>query len=272
MEHIDLNEDNYDYEKILELFSLPHDFDREQLKNAKLKLLKLHPDKSGLDVKYFLFFKKMYLKLEEIYGYINPETDSENLKKKIDIDTQFKNYLEEENMNPEQNNEEYLKVFNEMFEHVYVPSKTEKEGYAEWLKSNENMYNKNDLEESRNMAMNQIVKKNDEIEEYGYFKKKAIHLYDIKESYTNTIVAMDIEQVYKDKPKFASVDEYKKHLLVEEKKNVPLGIMQSKDYLKQKEDLLKNQAKQIAYEELKRKEKIEQKYYDYGRKFLKLTD
>ena len=58
--NIDLNESNYDYNKLLELFSLEDNFDINDLKECKKKVLKLHPDKSRLDKKYFLFFYKMY--------------------------------------------------------------------------------------------------------------------------------------------------------------------------------------------------------------------
>ena len=53
---IDLNEENYDYESLLNLFSSK--FIRySRFKVAKKKVLLLHPDKSGLDMKYFVFFK-----------------------------------------------------------------------------------------------------------------------------------------------------------------------------------------------------------------------
>ena len=63
--NVDLNEENYDYDGLLELFSLPHDFNHQHLKQAKKKVLLLHPDKSHLEEKYFLFFRKMYQKIEE---------------------------------------------------------------------------------------------------------------------------------------------------------------------------------------------------------------
>ena len=120
MDNIDLNEDNYDYNKLLELFSLDRDFNHVDLKKAKLKVLRLHPDKTKLPVKYYLFFRKMYYKIEEIYSYMNHETSEENLKKSIDIDTHFKEYLERKNIDPIHNFKVFTREFNKMFESVYM--------------------------------------------------------------------------------------------------------------------------------------------------------
>ena len=54
---IDLNIDNYDLNDVLKLFKMPYHFSEKELKQAKKIVLKTHPDKSGLDKEYFLFFK-----------------------------------------------------------------------------------------------------------------------------------------------------------------------------------------------------------------------
>ena len=60
MEQLDLNINNYDLEKLLQLFNLSYDFSYNDLKLSIKKLYKIHPDKSGLDPKYFMFFKRAY--------------------------------------------------------------------------------------------------------------------------------------------------------------------------------------------------------------------
>jgi hypothetical protein len=50
----------YRFNEILELFNLSYDFGIEDLKRAKMILLKTHPDKSGLSSEYFLFYKKAF--------------------------------------------------------------------------------------------------------------------------------------------------------------------------------------------------------------------
>ena len=60
MSDFDLNITNYNVEDILNLFNLPYNFDKTELKNAKQIALKTHPDKSGLDKEIFMFFMKAF--------------------------------------------------------------------------------------------------------------------------------------------------------------------------------------------------------------------
>ena len=75
MESLDLNIDNYNLSDILSLFHLPTLFNEDDLKRAKLAVLKTHPDKSQLPKEYFLFFTKAYRILHQIYTIRHPTTD-----------------------------------------------------------------------------------------------------------------------------------------------------------------------------------------------------
>jgi len=75
MESLDLNIDNYNLPDILSLFNVPTLFNAEDLKRAKLAVLKTHPDKSQLPKEYFIFFTKAYRILHQIYTIRNPITD-----------------------------------------------------------------------------------------------------------------------------------------------------------------------------------------------------
>ena len=57
--NIDLNIDNYSLEDLLSLFKIDSIDSVENLSHAKSIALKMHPDKSGLDKEYFLFFSKL---------------------------------------------------------------------------------------------------------------------------------------------------------------------------------------------------------------------
>ena len=57
MEH-NLDIHMYSLKDILDLFDLDYDINIDDLKRAKKKVLMTHPDKSRLDAKYFLFYKK----------------------------------------------------------------------------------------------------------------------------------------------------------------------------------------------------------------------
>jgi hypothetical protein len=72
MESLDLNIDNYNLPDILSLFSLPTLFNADDLKGAKLAVLKTHPDKSNLPKEYFLFFTKAYRIIHQIYTIRHP--------------------------------------------------------------------------------------------------------------------------------------------------------------------------------------------------------
>lgn len=274
MDYIDLNEENYDYNKLLELFSLHEYFTLDDLKEARKKVLMLHPDKSGLNVKYFLFFSKMFKKVQEIYAYTHHETNANNLKRQIDNDDTFKRYLEKNKIDPKKNYKRFSQEFNKMFDTIYISENSE--GYSEWLKSNDAMYDMNDLEGSRRKAIEQkaLVETRQDIEEVGLgvdgFSR--LKCFDLKESHSNPIFAMDVEKEYQLKPKFNSVQEYQQFLGREDKKNQPIGLSQSKQLLQQREQMLHQQAKHMAYENMKQSEKMKEKYQKYISTHLRLEN
>ncbi len=75
MESLDLNIDNYNLPDILALFNLPTLFNDDDLKRAKIAVLKTHPDKCKLPKEYFLFFTKAYRILHQIYTIRHPATN-----------------------------------------------------------------------------------------------------------------------------------------------------------------------------------------------------
>lgn len=71
--NMDLDINNYELTDILNLFKLPVMFDDKHLKQAKVIVLRMHPDKSKLPKEYFLFFTKAYKILYEIYKVRFPD-------------------------------------------------------------------------------------------------------------------------------------------------------------------------------------------------------
>ena len=61
---LDLDLDHYSLEDLYRLFNI-YDcvINEPNLKTAKQIVLKMHPDKSRLDAKYFLFFSKAYKRI-----------------------------------------------------------------------------------------------------------------------------------------------------------------------------------------------------------------
>ena len=270
---IDLNEDNYNYQELLNLFSLEDDFDMNDLKLAKRKVLRLHPDKCKLNIKYYLFFTKMFKKVEQIYNYTHHETNIYNYKKEIDVDDHFKKYLEQNNIDPKKNYKVFSREFNKMFENVYINDNDE--GYENWLKSDEGIYNKNDLEGSRKKAIKeQSLMKKEELQEVGgsYDAFSKLKCFDVKESHNNSIFAYDVEEEYRKKPKFNSVQEYQQFMAKEDEKNQPIGLNQSKALLHKREEMLHNQAKHLAFEKMNRSNNMNNKYNSYISQYLKLEN
>jgi hypothetical protein len=78
-----LNIQEYSLDEVLELFDLhDYNFTIEDLKKAKRKVVMLHPDKSKLDAKYFLFYKKAFDVIIQFYdnqNRQNKQIDSKNL-------------------------------------------------------------------------------------------------------------------------------------------------------------------------------------------------
>ena len=78
-----LNIQEYSLDEVLGLFDLhDYNFTINDLKKAKKKVLMLHPDKSKLDAKYFLFYKKAFDVIIQFYDNQNRQNrnvDSKNL-------------------------------------------------------------------------------------------------------------------------------------------------------------------------------------------------
>lgn len=145
MNSLDLDIDNYEYDDILKLFNIDIHFDQEDLKNAKRKVLLMHPDKSNLDKKYFLFFSAAYKILFSIYNFREKATISEKLKlpnNKIEYladkdeynENIIKNLKEKDNLH----GENFNKWFNELFEKVKLDNEYIENGYGNWLKDENN--------------------------------------------------------------------------------------------------------------------------------------
>lgn len=63
----DLDINKYSLEELFGLFDLSYDLTEETMKKAKKKVLMLHPDKSQLPSIYFLFYKKAYDLILDLY-------------------------------------------------------------------------------------------------------------------------------------------------------------------------------------------------------------
>ena len=155
-----------------------------------------------------------------------------------------------------------------MFEQVYV--KESDEGHGEWLESDENIYDKNDLEKSKIQARKSQLIQVENIESVDIQNKKSLYHYDLKESHGQPFIAMDVDKVYQNTKKFNSVQELQQFQAQEDEKRAFSSDEQNLLYLKQKEDLLNTQSKQLAYQQMRQKEETENNYNKYVSRYLSL--
>lgn len=221
MEVLDLNIDNYEYKDILNLFKLNIDFGENELKKAKKEVLMMHPDKSGLDKKYFLFFSHAYKILYNVYLFRLKGIVSENKN----INYENIEYLEkEDNVNNKQlldslkkqnlmEPEKFNLWFNQLFDKVKLENEYENNGYGNWLQSENsedysNVKNFQDMNKAINIKKTQLKSNvlskyntinefnnsnycdltNSNVESYasGMFSKLAFE--DLKVAHTETVV------------------------------------------------------------------------------------
>jgi len=167
IKRLDLNWEIYSAADILHLFNLETGtLTRQDLRNAKKLVLKMHPDKSYLEPKYFLFFMKAYNHIEERYKCQKYEKkyDEERIGMDVykndivleDSDDPFFNEYEKERaqyMNDvkKHSNHEFcqyeewlhknkkLNLWKEWRDNKFEKN-IFKNGYGDWLKSDEGLY------------------------------------------------------------------------------------------------------------------------------------
>lgn len=156
MESMDLNINNYDFEDLLNLFEIDINFTEEDLKNCKKKVLKMHPDKSGLNKEFFLFFSKAYKIIFSVYKFkMNSKNNINDIDFEYNPDDDNKN--DEIINNLKKNNKFYgdnfNKWFNKLFDEIHINNDYNNNGYGDWIKNN----NEN-VEVATNLdSMNRII-------------------------------------------------------------------------------------------------------------------
>jgi hypothetical protein len=116
----------YSFQDILQLFDIC-DTDvltPEHLKKAKKKVLKTHPDKSGLPSQYFLFYKKAF---DIVYEYFQEHNkihrDISKEKMEYDAPQESHSNSVEKHIESQMSNDEFHHKFNELFEKFEMGSK-----------------------------------------------------------------------------------------------------------------------------------------------------
>ena len=167
LDNLDLDLEHYSLSDLYHLFNIPNgSLNEPNLKNAKQIVLKMHPDKSKLDSKYFLFFSKAYKRLYSIYEFQN-KSMSKTYKDQDFFDESNRNVLD---VMFEKNKEfkdpkNFNSWFNDSFEKHRMENPIE-QGYGDWLKSDEGIMNISENVTKGNM--NEIFEQKGEL----FFRKK----------------------------------------------------------------------------------------------------
>ena len=244
MEPHDLDIDNYDLEELLKLFHLRYNFNEDDLKEAWKICLKTHPDKSGLDSDYFIFYRKAYKVVSEIFYFRGKKKRS--TKYTIEINKEHQEILK-----PLQQKKEFNIWFNKMFEKIKVNDNEHDHGYQEWLKQ--------DIEERKRVPLSQFneefyrLKKDSQalvkvkkIEDYlnncgtNLIRNKPteyssdifsrLKYNDLKKAHTETVIPVTKDDVNL-RPKFGSINDLEQYRDNYSKK--PISIAESRAILMQ---------------------------------------
>jgi hypothetical protein len=130
----------YSFDEILDLFEMNYNMNAEDMKRAKRKVLMTHPDKSRLDPKYFLFYKKAY---EFVVNYYNEKVKHEH---RSDRKNTAYTPLENKDVGQEQvsgiigkmNKKDFNTTFNDLFETNMAVKPDESRN--DWFRSGDAQY------------------------------------------------------------------------------------------------------------------------------------
>jgi hypothetical protein len=285
---LDLDLDNYSLDDLYHLFNISGGhLSEETLKSAKQIVLKMHPDKSQLDSKYFLFFSKAYKRLYGIYEFQNKST-----KKKYDNEDYFNesNKAIIDNMFDKNKGFKDPKNFNSWFNQAFEKSRLEnpmEQGYGDWLKSDEGF-----------ISVNENVTKGNMNEVFEQKKKQiqALTVYtgvtdmfsstfggslldggtdfstntytDLRQAYTETLIPVTQED-YDKIHKFNNVSEYKAH---RERVDVtPLTKEEAERKLLQQQQQHEQHSAALAFKYAKETEKAKEKQNNFWSELKQIT-
>ena len=274
MDDHDLDISNYDLADILNLFNCNYSFTLEDLKKAKIKYLMTHPDKSNLSINYFLFYKKAYKTLEEVYRFrqkkfqcahnvaYNPELGDNNIQLLKSI----------HGMKVKDFND----WFNNAFNKVKIHDENTDTGYGNWLKSNECVNEdepvnlsqfgkafekkkqeckalvvKKDIQNMKNNTGSMLIR--DKCDNYASDIFSKLGFEDVKKAHTETVVPVT-QQDFLDRPQFDSIDSYRKHRARQD--TGPQSLNQAKEFLAKRDAHNNEYNSNRAFKLLKQDEEI----------------
>jgi len=296
IEDLDLDIDNYNFDDILNLFKINSDFDENDLKQAKKMVLQVHPDKSRLPAKYFIFYSKAYKVLYNIHEFRNKSSNKKEENYSIlsneDKNRALQNFFDKNKSL--KNPQGFNAWFNEQFEKNKIALESEETGYGDWLRSEEDVEPEKKISQAE-MAI-EFDKKKKQVrslvvhkdisdvyannlggsnlssnapEEFSSDLFSNLSYQDLKQAHTESVIPVTEEDYYKVK-KFNNVNEYVNYRTTQDTK--PLSEMQAMEYLKNKSRIDDQEASKRAYELAKQVEQSKQNSKSFWGNILKIAD
>jgi len=285
---LDLDLDHYSLNDLYNLFNIVGgNLTEDSLKSAKQIVLKIHPDKSKLDSKYFLFFSKAYKRLYSIYEFQN-----KSLKKQY----KYEDFFDESNKNILNNvfekNKEFKnpKNFNNWFNQAFEKHRLDnpnEQGYGDWLKSDEDFLsvsenvtkgNMNEVFEQKKkqiQAMTVYTGVNDLfastlggslLEGENNFSTDSYT--DLRQAYTETLIPITQDD-YNNIQKFNNISEYKRHR--DKVDTTPISKQEAERKLLQQQQQQDQYSAALAFKFAQEKEKAKEKQNGFWSELKQLT-
>jgi len=281
MEDLDLNINNYNLDELLNLFHLDYGFGEPELKKAKRIALKVHPDKSGLSMKYFVFFTKAYKSLSNVFYFRqkrNEKPPEDYNAPKNENDAALLHSLNGKSI------QEFNSLFNEMFDKVNAGEPVH--GYDEWYKNDTGIQQESvslvnfgrEFEKKKQQCKSVIVHKGiqdmDAMSGYSLTRDKPelyssaifskLQYEDLKKAHTESVVPVTRED-FENIPKFNSVDSFIQH---RETQNInPPSLVQSQQYLEERTHNDNKESMLRAYSLIKMDEVTEKTNKEWWKNF-----
>jgi hypothetical protein len=285
---LDLDLNNYTLKDLYQLFNITDDLNEYSLKMAKQIVLKMHPDKSQLDSKYFLFFSKAYKRLYGIYEFQN-KSSNKVLKNNDYYDEENKLILNNifENNKSLKNPKDFNNWFNNNFEKHRIEDPLNI-GYGEWLKSDNDFI---DIKENvTKVNMNEIFEaKKKQIQSVTmYTGVKDLYAStlggsllsdqnsftgdgytDLKEAYTETLIPITKDD-YDNMPRYNSLNEY---IFKRDSLDItPVTKDEGERILYNKKQDLDNESSALAYKYAKETEQVKKHQQGFWGDLKQLTN
>jgi len=286
---VDLDIDNYNLEDLLELFKIDNIDNESNLAKAKSITLKMHPDKSGLDKEYFLFFSKAYKTLYQLY-IIQDKTrqrgqniDYENYKEIINKDNKI---ILDKISKKKSSTRDFNEWFNREFESMKLKDEYTEHGYGEWMLSNEdeeaNNEECNSLDamhnniEKKRQQLCQIVKKQDVFEynngaycdigntapeNYSSEMFSNLPFQDLKQAHTETIMAVDEKSALENRLTYDAIKSERG------KKITPISEKEALNMLGDKQRIENKNNVERMYKLIKQQEQVEKINTEWWKKY-----